>query len=184
MLLRIDLQGLDRLANLLAAAGAQAPVAIARALNHTAAKGRTRMVRAVVGQTGLKYRTIRKALKLETAGAGNLSAGIHSKGGDVSLKFFSARETQSGVSAAPRNQRQVFKGTFQKGGLFPSRVALRLGGHVYKRAGKARLPIARQRSGVLIPEDMVRGESEAAFYRVAQSDLPPRLAHELFRILG
>jgi len=181
---RVDLSAIQNLANVMAAAGAQVPTAAARALNHTVAKARTQMIRQVVGSTGLKYGTIRRALIVEKAKPGSLVAAVYSKGGDVGLKHFKARETAAGVSAAPRNHRQVFAGSFQKGGQFPTRVALRLGGHVYRRAGKGRLPLVKQKSGVFIPEDMVEGASEAAFYKVAQSDLPARLAHELYRVIG
>ena len=74
-----------------------------------------------------------------------------------------------------------------KGGRFPNRKAItnRLtGGHVYERAGKGKWPVRFARSDVYIPEEMLQGESMAAFYRVSQRELLPRLSHELYRILG
>ena len=63
-------------------------------------------------------------------------------------------------------------------------VALNMGGEVMRRVGKRRLPLKGVRLGLFIPEEMVKGQSEAAFYRVLDSDLAPRLEHELSRILG
>jgi hypothetical protein len=72
-----------------------------------------------------------------------------------------------------------------KGGRFPKRVVLRSGGgNVFKRTGSGRTPIAVQRSGLFIPTEMVTGSSEAAFYSTIESQLPARIAHELYRVLG
>lgn len=40
------------------------------------------------------------------------------------------------------------------------------------------------RSGVVIPAEMVRGQSQTAFFRAVDDALPRRLEHELFRVLG
>jgi hypothetical protein len=182
MLLRYQMVDVGRIANIIGAAGAKAPVGIARALNHTVLKARTQMIRALVPQTGLTYRTIRAALKVERASPGKLEASISSRGGNIRLKFFQPRETRSGVSAAPRGQRQVFSRTFMKGGQFPNRVALKSGKQVFVRKGKGRLPLTVVRSGVIIPQEMVDDASEAAFMSVARTELPPRIAHELLRL--
>ena len=43
-------------------------------------------------------------------------------------KYFKARDTRKGVSASPWNHRRIFAGMFTKGGRFPKRMGLRLGG--------------------------------------------------------
>ena len=53
----------------------------------------------------------------------------------------------------------------------------------FKRTGAGRATKG-VKSGLFIPTEMVSGSSEAAFYLTVESDLPDRLAHELFRILG
>ena len=98
--------------------------------------------------------------------------------------FFGARETQKGVRAAPWNKRQVYPGTFMKGGLFPIRKGMVAVGAVVRRAGKGRHPLRGIKSGLFIPTEMVTGSSEAAFYSTVESQLPDRLAHELYRVLG
>lgn len=183
MEIKVDTSPLLRVSNLLHAAGKQAPLAIIRAVNHTGAKARTQMRRVLVKQTGLKARTINRAVKSRNAFNGSAFT-IYSRGGNIRLKFFSARETRAGVSAAPWNKRRVYPGTFMKGGRFPNRVDLGKGGQVFARKGRRRLPIEVKRSGLFIPEEMITGQSEAAFYGTVTRELPGRLAHELYRILG
>jgi hypothetical protein len=193
MIVTVKTEGLDRLANMLAAAGPKARDAIRRALNHSGMKARTQMIRALTAQTGLKRAVIVRALKVSRAvhggdmaspGSGGLTFAIRSAGGNIRLKFFGARETRAGVSAAPRGQRRTYPGAFIKGGRFPRRVPLKLGGNVFRRIGPGRRPIAQIRSGVFIPEEMVEGASRDAFLGTVESSLPARLSHELLRILG
>ncbi len=182
---RIDEGKIAALGNLIAAAGKNAPTALARAINHTGDKAKTAMTSALTVQTGLKKTIIVKALKVTRATAGSQAYTIRSAGGDVSLKYFGARETRGGVSAAPWGKRQVYAGTFMKGGRFPNRVAAaRLNSQVFKREGAGRTPIVKQKSGLFIPNEMVSGATAVAFDVVAQRDLPDRLAHELLRMIG
>lgn len=161
------------------------PVVLSRAINHTGNKARTQMIRSLTAQTGLKRKTIVKALKKRSASPASPVYVISSKGGDISLKYFWARETSKGVTAAPWGKRKLYPSTFIKGGRFPERVDLpKLNGHVFKRRGKNRLPIAKQKSGVFIPTEMVTGATLEAFNRTVASELPKRIAHELYRILG
>ena len=181
--IKVDASSLTRVSNLLHSAGKNAPLAMIRAVNHTGDKARTQMRRVLVTQTGLKMKTIRKAVTSKRAFNGGAYE-IKSRGGNVRLMFFGARETQKGVSAAPWNKRQVYPGTFMKGGLFPNRKGMVAGGAVVRRAGKGRHPLHGVKSGLFIPTEMVTGSSEGAFYSTVESALPDRLAHELYRILG
>ncbi|CUT12523.1 hypothetical protein BF49_3603 [Bradyrhizobium sp.] len=181
--MKYDLSGLKHISNALHAAGDKMPLVLNRAINHTGDKALTQMRSVLVGQTGLKRRTLVRAVKSTKAfGAGAYV--IRSKGGNIRVKFFAARETRKGVSAAPWNSRRIYPGTFMKGGRFPNRVALKLGGAVLKRVGKSRHPLETIRSGLFIPEEMVKGQSEAAFFAVIDRDLPGRIAHELYRVLN
>ena len=148
-----------------------------RALNHTGAKAKTAVTRALTQQTGLKRKVIVRALKVGKASAGRLSYSIEASGGDISLKYFGARETLRGVSAAPFGQRQIFAGTFIKGGRFPGRVDIGKGGHVFSRIGKGR-KFERRDSGVYIPKELVTGATADAF-KTAAEELTRRIAHEM-----
>jgi hypothetical protein len=196
--LRIDTVDVSRLANLIASVGKKAPVAIARALNHTGNKARTAMIKSLTAQTGLKRKTIAKALKTRRAAQrGDLAYTITSRGGDISLKYFKPREARGGVAAYPLGRRKHYPDFFMKSGrskryskdfigpIKGRRLLKKLGGHVYQNVeggawtGKMEL----QDSGVVIPEQMVTGATEQAFYDVAQRDLADRLGHELLRVL-
>jgi hypothetical protein len=181
----VDPSGFARMGNLLAAAGHNAPLALARAVNHTGAKARTAMARVLVKQTGLQYRTTQKALKQRQMWPGRSGAFvIYAAGGYIRPKFFRAREAGSGVVAFPRNRQTFYPNAFIKGGWHGPRKDLNMGGHVFRRVGKASLPIVSVKTDVLIPEEMVLGDSEKAFFAVVERDLPDRLAHELARLLG
>lgn len=181
MQINYDLSSIAHIGDVMKQAGKLAPDVLRKAVKHTGDKATSAMRTALVGQTGLKRGTLVKAVKGSTNAGGYV---IKSHGGNIRLKFFGARETRSGVSAAPWNHRQVFAGTFTKGGRFPGRVALKMGGQVLKRSGSKRLPLKGVKSGLFIAEEMVKGQSEAAFYSTLTTDLAPRLEHELSRIFG
>lgn len=160
----------------------QAKVALARALQHTGAKAKTQVIRALTAQTGLKRQVLVRAVKPSMRG--ELTFVLETKGGDISLKYFGANETRRGVTAKPWNTRRLYAGAFMKGGLFPNRVPLsKGGGHAYQRVGGGRLPIARVKSGLYIPTEMLKGQTVAAWERVIRSDLAPRVEHEVARML-
>lgn len=176
-----DLSGLQRIADRLKQAGEKTPRIIKLAVNHTGAKATVAMRKALVPQTGLKRRTLDKAVKGAPSGGGYV---IRAQGGDVRLKYFAARETAKGVSAAPWNKRRVYSSTFIRSGWWPNRRGAIANGHVLQRVGAAKLPVRVVRSGLFIPTEMVSGQSEAAFYKTLDTDLAPRIAHELGRALG
>lgn len=154
-----------------------------RAINRTGNMARTQVVRALAKQTALPQKLIRYALKRSQAYAGRFEYQLSARGGDISLKFFSPRETRRGVTAKLPGGRKVFAGTFMKGGRFPNRVGVSaFNGHVYQRQGGSRFPIARVKSGVIIPVEMVRGETARAFHQSVRVNLPRRFAHEISRL--
>lgn len=187
VVVNIDASGIARIEAALKAAAARAPDAIGRALNWTGERVETRAARALAEQTGLTKRTAKKALHRDVnrASAGNLAYRMHVKGGDVSLKYFGPRETRSGVSAAPWNNRRVFAGTFMKGGLFPNRKDVpRFHGQVFQRAGKSKFPIVKARSGLFIPVEATRGKTAQVFNETVAALLPARVEHEVGAILS
>lgn len=183
MQITYDFTPLLKISNALKAAGKQVPLVLTRAVNHTGLKARTQMRRVLVDQTGLKAGTINRAVKSKNAFNGGAFT-ILARGGNIRLKFFGARETRKGVTAAPWNKRQLYAGTFMKGGRFPNRVGLKMGGAVLKRTGRGRLPIKGQRSGLFIADELISGQSKDAFNSTVERELPGRIAHELYRVLG
>lgn len=156
----------------------------ARVTNRVGDMARTQVRRALPLQTGLPRRIIVRAVHTHRASASSLAYTMTAHGGRIALKHFKARETRRGVSAAPRGERQIFAGTFMKGGRFPNRVAFSMGGHVFERTGGGRLPIEKVKSDVSIPEEMASGATADAFDRTARRVFPQRLRHEIGRATG
>lgn len=156
------------LAQAMAAFPKQSKTAIVRALNKVGDQSRTQMVRTLTRQTGLKRKTIVKALRRTGANAGTLAYAIRSQGGDISLKYFSPREgKRAGVTARPFGSPHRYPGAFTKGGLFPNRVAFSrpgMQGHVFTRSGSGRGPLTLINSGVIIPQEMTQRATEQAFW--------------------
>ncbi|UXN05247.1 phage tail protein [Bartonella sp. HY761] len=165
------------------AVGDKLPIAAMRAANHTGQKAKTKVVRALTKQTGLKRKTIVKAVREYKANPSRVIYILRSSGKEISLRHFGARETKAGVSAAPFGKRQIFAKSFIYGGQFPNREKLAVYGQVMIREGAARLPITKVLSGVTIPDEMIKGETKEAFDGVVNKDLAPRLYHELKRLM-
>jgi hypothetical protein len=183
-------QIMARYANQMGALGAgQAQAALARALRHTGAKARTRVIRALTAQTGLKRATIARAVREVRGDAAALEFVLRTQGGNIRLKHFKARETRKGVSAAPWAKRQIYAGTFMRAGWWSTgrvdkpkwnrQVFARAGG--VTRTGKDKFEV--QRSGLYIPTEMLTGQTAQAFQDLISSDLIPRVGHELGRML-
>ncbi len=178
----------------LGAIGKSADGAIARAVNHTGDKAKTAVTRALTTQTGLKRKTIVAFLKVQRASAakGTATYALRGRGGNISLKYFGARETQAGVSAAPLGKRMMFAGTFMKaGGFTKGRVTKpKWNGQVFRRAGgktkdgEGMDKFEKVRSGVYLAEQLVEGASAEAFRTLVATDLPARLEHEMRRVLA
>lgn len=170
--------------------------AFVRAINRTGQTVGNEAGRALSDQTGLPRRTGIRAVRreVERATPATLTYVIHGQGGNISLKYFKPRETRAGVSAAPWNTRTLYPSTFMKAGWWPKRVVKPAwNGQVFKRAnsdgysydglrskGAKRVGTAfqKQKSGLFIPIEMVRGATAAAWQQGARR-LQPRIEHEV-----
>lgn len=180
----VDVKGFKQFDNLLGSLGEDAPKVINRALNRTGDMAKTRVVRELTKQTGLPRKTILKALKVRRSSWKDLEYTIKASGGDVSLKYFKARETRRGVTAFVRGERELFEHTFIKGGSFArGRVDINMGGHVFERIG-GRNEIEKIKSGVFIPIEMVEGATAQSFEDLVADVLPRRINHEINRAIG
>ncbi len=177
-----DVEGMRRFDNALKSLGdGKMRQVLQRGVAYAGDRAKTQVTRALTAQTGLKRATIVRAIKVKRPNYGDLTYEMRTRGGDISLKYFAPRETRKGVSAKPFGQRQVFAGSFLKGGRFPNRVPLNMGGHVFQRSGAARVPIELLDSGVVIPAEMVKGATADAFTSTVARVLPQRVEHEITR---
>ncbi|WP_039017541.1 phage tail protein [Halocynthiibacter namhaensis] len=180
----VDVKGLKQFDNLLGALGQDGPKVVSRALNRTGDMARTKVVRELSKQTGLPQKTIREAVKVDRSSWQDLEYRLTASGGEMSLKYFKARETLRGVTASVRGKRELFEGSFIKGGSFDRGrvVAKGLNGHVFQRIG-GRTELEKLKSGVFIPVEMVEGATAKAFDDVVSDVLPRRLDHEINRLI-
>lgn len=155
-----------------------------RVVNRAGDQSRTQIRRSLTEQTGLRRKTIVKAVKVTRSTRSTLTYRMQTKGGEISLKHFAAREQRRGVKAKPFGQWKVFPSTFIKGGRFPSRTDIGMGGHVFQRTGAGRFPIEKVKSGVIIPAEMVKGATAEAFRTTSSQVLITRTIHEIRRATG
>lgn len=159
----------------------KAKKAFTRALNHTGAIVRTRVIRALAPQVGLSQAKVRQlgAIREQRARASGLEYKIESSGAAISLREFSARQFGYGVAAKPWGQRRRFESAFIFAG-HPRSGNPVSGGHVFVRTSSSSFPIKKM-FGPAIPKEMVKDESAEAFSDAA-ARLSPRINHEIRRL--
>lgn len=173
---------MTRFGNQLGALGeGQAPRLMAMALNKEGDKGRTRVRRALMQQTGIRSHQISKAVKTVRAGPGRLQYAIEAKAGETNISMFGLkvkwhegsamgqiRKLQT-VSSAPWNVRRAFPGTFS----IP-----KFGGRVFKREGAGRFPL-KPVYGPNLAREIVKAQTKTEFETIG-----PKVATEVGRLLG
>jgi hypothetical protein len=160
----------------------KARVAMARALNHEGRRVFTAVKRTLKTQTSAPSRIVEGQLKYRQpsqGGTGALEARIEATGSELPLKEFKPRQFKTGARAKVWGRLQSFPATFM--GPRPGVVAGRLGGHVFVREGKARLPIGMV-FGPSLPKEIVKDASAEAFLS-GFGGLADRVGHELGRML-
>jgi hypothetical protein len=146
---------------------------VPRALNHVGDIARTQVKRELAKQTGLTVTAVDKSMRTVRAIPARHSYELVATGRPIPLRDFAARQTRGGVSARPWGKRRVFPGTF---------VVRALGGHVFRRVGRARLPILKL-WGPSLPRELLRGKVPDVFEQVVRDRLPDRLIHEFEQAL-
>jgi hypothetical protein len=170
----------------LSAFGPRLPNAQANVLNRVLTKTRSAVVPALVRQTGLSKRIIDKAVKPYRASPQNPRVMIITRGGEVSFRYFGAREVPGGVEATVRGQKDFVEGGFRRSGPRGRRTMVsKLNGQVYVNTdGKRwRGAIRKEKSGVFIPYELVSGQTAATFNRIVDTDLPAEVERELLKLL-
>lgn len=155
---------------------------LAQSLNREGRKSRVALQRATAAAVGTSYSRVGRVMRTIMASSGDPSFEVRATDRFMSLADFGPRETHRGVSAAPWGVRRVFPSTFTKGGRFPRRVPLGLGGQVYSRVGAGRTPLEKH-YGPAIPIEMTQGDPLAGWF--AGSDrIAARIVAELQRRLA
>ncbi|WAC26425.1 hypothetical protein [Ancylobacter sp. SL191] len=155
-----------------------------RGLARTGNKAKTQVIRSLTRQTGLRRQVLVRAVQFRKPSYKDLTYELKTEGGNIALKYFRPRETGKGVSAAPQGGRRVFPSTFMRAGWWPHRVDKPgWGGHVFERTGvktkNGKDAFRKVKSGVYIPEEMLRGETVARWREVVNRDLEKDVEHQI-----
>ena len=166
--------------------GARLPNAQANVLNRVGTKTRNAVIPALTKQTGLSKRIITKAVKMARASPQNPRVMLITRGGEISLRYFGAHEEGGGVAATVKGDRMFYAGAFRRSGPKGRRQMVpKLNGQVYvnEDGRRWRGHIRKIKSGVLIPAEMIRGETAKAFDRIVETDLLVEVERELVKLL-
>jgi len=112
--------------------------------------------------------------------AETLTAVVRGSGSVIPLKAFSAKEEGSGVVAKIWGAKVMHPGAFIMGGRVGDRKPLKMGGHVFNRVGKARMPIEKSK-GASISEAMAKEAVSSANERVGVERLQVNIMRQLAR---
>lgn len=151
---------LAELAKSVRAAGRKLPQETAAALNKVAGQTRTLMSRQVRTELAAPAKVVNKVLrKSRRATKAQLRAAVAlDKTRRIPLRDFGSRQTKAGVSykISKRGKRGLAKGAFQ--GPKPGVMKASWRGNVFRRVGKARLPIVKLKGpspwGVFVKNSM------------------------------
>jgi hypothetical protein len=148
--------------------------AISRGLNKAAANVRTSASTAIRKRRALSAKVVREAIAIRRARPDRLVSSLVVTGRPIPLKEYKARQTKSGVTA------QVSPGPRKLITHAGNRAFIidKIGGHVFARQGKARLPV-KKLFGPSLPSTFVQEQVRAAWTATAQDALPKRLAEEV-----
>lgn len=165
--------------------GPRLPNAQANVLNRVGTKTKSAVIPALTKQTGLSKRIITKAVKMFRASPQNPRVMLVTRGGEISLRYFGAHEEGPGVVATVKGDRMFYPGAFRRSGpKGRRRMVPKLNAQVYEPDGKRwRGSFTKRKSGVLIPAEMIRGETLEAFNRVVDTDLLVEVERELMKLL-
>ncbi len=116
----------------------KAPVVISRALNKTARSARVRLARRAQQSYTIKTTGFRKDMKIDDANAGKLEAVIRSQGKPLSINRFKHTAPKSGAKAdITKSGLKSLRGS-RNIGAFRA-----MGGNIFQREGRSRLPIKK-----------------------------------------
>lgn len=137
----INAQGLDDIARNFAADEKQVTAAMRRAVSRTTRWAGTQVARKVASSTKVRAGILKGRMVVDFIGRdgslGRVWVGLR----PIDLKRLKPRETKSGVTAGPAKRPGAF-------------ISSKLGGHVFERVGKARLPIKKSEGVEILPQGL------------------------------
>lgn len=176
--------------------------ALVRALNKTAQNVRTSASKAIREKRTISASAVRDSIKIIRASSKNLVARLHVTGRPISLKYYGAKMGAKGVTVAVTKGRGNRKLVVKDG--IKAFVSDKLGGHVFVRTARNRVPAPIRRAihgskrydtrkiiqlfGPSMPRTFLNAEIRAAWEGTAKDAIVKRTGEEvrfeLLRIAG
>ncbi|OLL55974.1 hypothetical protein [Bartonella henselae] len=155
--------------------------ALRNAINTSAKQVERFTEKQVADVTSAKLKRVKKGVYIkENATARFLETDLIGSGTPLPLKFFKAKETKRGVTYTLFGKKQILTHGFIKGGSFPKRVDLKMGGNVFQRDDGDQFPIAKQ-EGPSIAKVMSKPEIASAIAQYANERLTKNIQRQLAR---
>lgn len=153
----------------------RARMALSVAVNDTARQTRAEARKRVAKESSIKAGTVAKGLTINPhSSPSTLSATVIGSGRPISLKEFGARQNRKGVSARVWGRRQLYPGSF---------IVESLGGHVYHRLTRRRLPIEKM-WGAGIAQVMAQEHVSSVIVQHGQDRLQKNTQRQLDRYIA
>jgi len=153
------------------------PKVMSRGLNRTATEARTKIVRTLSTQSGLKQKDVRSATILQRASYSHWRSAIQISRKRIPVMSFGARQTKKGVTYKKGRSRVLIRSAF---------IATMASGHtgVFKRLATARLPIVELK-GPSLGQVFVGAQDEAnRIYRESLARLEKNIHDQVKLILS
>jgi hypothetical protein len=169
MVMEVSVKGdVDAVLKDLGSLSLRVDIAIAQALNRTAARAKTQAVRTIAKESGIQQKAVRDRIAIRKASSYALHAIISAEPYAPNLIRYSARQTKRGVSANAWRKRRIYPRTF----------IANQGRTVFKRIGKARLPI-RPVYGPSIPRTFMQRVTNEAMTQAVRERFPVEFTRAL-----
>lgn len=181
LLVDLDRRMVEDIENRLGTFYKKAPNVLSNALNRAVTNVNSNVKKEIRKEYVIKAADVQKTLKISKATRSNLKGEVKSTGSPIGLDKFKV----SPRTVNPRRKTPikvgVKKGSVKK--LLGAFVADVNGAKVFKREGKARLPINKL-FGPSVPQMLSNEDVRAVIEREGQQTFLTRSEHEINRILG
>jgi len=169
--MKIEGQGFDALVNIAEGFGPEISKEATIAVNRTAKFHKNQIAKEVTKHVKLKQKDVKEVIDVEKSRSRTrpMAKVIVNKTSRLSLKRFGARQTKSGVSyrISKSGKRGKIKDAF---------IVDKLGGHVFRRKGKKRLPIQK-----LYGVSVAGVYNKQNLYPISEKLIAERLNYEMLR---
>lgn len=148
--------------------------AIVRGLNKVAGNVRTSASTAIRQRRALSAKVVREAMAIRKATNQNLVSSLVVTGRPIPLKEYGANQTKRGVTVKVSPGKRTLVSHAGNRAFIIDKI----GGHVFARQGKSRLPV-KKLFGPSLPSTFVQEQVRRAWTATANDAMPKRLAEEM-----